>query len=109
MTGTSITYTTEHFCRHMLVKLAKDDPHVVALWTEGHACEGEWTIGTSQGAENIRAPQAPSQELCLSCRQGNPSAPAQPSPLWGQLPLAPAASPPGLRHKLWHKSAQAGC
>lgn len=37
----------------MLVKLAKDDPHVIALWTEGHVCEGEWMVGTPRTYEAI--------------------------------------------------------
>lgn len=82
----------------MLVKLAKDDPHVIALWTEGHAYNGEWMIGTSQGAENIRAPQAP-QPRALSEQQAgqpltpSPAQPGFPGPLWGQLSLASCCQP----------------
>lgn len=58
----SLTYTTEDFRSHVLVKLAKDDPHVVPLWAE----EGMKVIEDILSART-RGPfhaQVHTQELC---------------------------------------------
>lgn len=80
----SVTYTTEHFCCHILVKLAKDDPHVIALWTEGHRGEGECMISTAQragghGQGSFTSPRLSSRRSPWGVQAGQKLTPSKPS------------------------------
>lgn len=58
----SLTYTTEDFRCHVLVKLAKDDPHVIPLWAEEDVKVSDGIVSVS-----TKGPfhgQLCSQELC---------------------------------------------
>jgi hypothetical protein len=58
----SLTYTTEDFRCHVLVKLAKDDPHVVPLWAEEGVKVNEEIL--SAGTRGPFHAQIHTQELC---------------------------------------------
>lgn len=79
----------------MLVKLAQDDPHIIALWTEGQVRKGEWMMA------HPRVLEAVGRE-CSCTRGSKPRAlPEQgrqgdlrfSGPLWGPLSLGSCCQP----------------
>lgn len=79
----------------MLVKLAQDDPHVIALQTEGEVYKGEWVMAypgvlEAVGKECSCTPGFKPRALPEQGRQGNLGFSG---PLWGQLSLGSCCQP----------------
>lgn len=60
--GQTLTYTTEDFRCHVLVKLAEDDSHVVPLWAEEDVKVSDAILRAK--TRRPSHPQAHSRELC---------------------------------------------